>query len=134
MEENIRKKCYWGFLEDIEPSEHRKIAFFSVSEGNGGLEKHLYRACFFAKTSYFTVFDYAQQFLSVFEMIWKNFKKSTFLLLVKNGDQEVKNGEIWSFLRKNMSYKGVFYTLISFIKLFFDVQRALYQRESKTHR
>ena len=39
------------------------------TEGNGGLEKHLYPACFFVKTSYFTVFDYAQQFLSVFGMI-----------------------------------------------------------------
>ena len=49
----------------------------SVSEGNERVEKHLYWT-FFAKTSYFTIFDHSQPLSTVFRMIWKNFKKLTF--------------------------------------------------------
>jgi hypothetical protein len=68
---SLRKNFYvgdviWFIFADIEPSQHRKIAFFSVSEGNERVKKYLYRTYFFAKTSYYTFFDYAQQLPIVF--------------------------------------------------------------------
>ena len=134
--------CYRGFPEDIEPSKHRKIAFFSVSEGNERVENTLIGLVFFIKTSYFTVFDYVQQFPIVFGMIWKNFKKSIFWNFSNHFKNDwrlldiVKSSEIWNFLRKNKSDKGVFRLfgpLISFRntkKPLFFVLRALYPRGS----